>query len=307
MSRILLDNLSNPSGTINLEAKGMPEGFFVRRWWLKLYMTLAAGVGPNFVHQEEAIAECISRIFSNQGNFRCDLTGREMLILHNQRYRSRCSQNPQMDTAVATEYVLEIPIDPSPMAGYPGSRNDRKTTADLQNQTIRVTTTNPFVATDTVPTFTSIELWGEFTKEGPTVPNDRITTYASVAQIPTDVLSLQTVYPTLVIANTRSEFNSVDISGVALDGSGAYVVAEDNTPLDLDSTDEEFDVMLWNDDRTVGGNQLLQNVTQANGATIDNYSKLFDARNSKACAPPLRFKFDGKTSNFGYFYVGYIL
>lgn len=305
---IKLDNETNVStgASINLQARALPQGFFVRRFWLRVTMTLTRG-GVPVAHQPEAVAEVISKVYTNQGNLRYDLGGRDILVLHNQRYRSRCSQNAFCDITT-TSYILYIPIDPSPFAGYPGDAGDRMRTSKLLNQTFTITTQNPFAAADvSAITFSEIALFGTFTHVGPSTDKNKIATFQRISTIQKDILTIDTVQPAILLLESRTDYSRMDVTATDKETGGGLIIAQDCTALDLDTKDEEYDVYLADEaDRASAGNQLLLDVPLADGTT-ESYAKPVDIRNDKSALPPYSLKFTDKTGDFAYLYCGYVV
>lgn len=316
MKRLYTKDNPVAGSTYTLQAVNMPSGMFIDKFYLKLSMTFTLGGAP-LTHQQEAMAECISRIFSNEGNLRADISAQSLLILESQRERSRCALNPKCD-ALGTPYILYIPFDPAPFGGFPGAANDRFKTSELAKQGLDVTLANPFGAADRVPTFTKLELYGSFTKNGPAQTKYEseglISNYKEVTGIESDILAVTSVQPAMMLINTRdtdvpAPFTRLDITGEDFVNGGGITLAQNATSLDLDAKDQQFDKNLWNDDRTVGGNQLLQDILKADGITVLNLTKLYDARNpgDAAAVTPIAIEFQSKaTNNIKYIICGYI-
>lgn len=299
----LLDSQGNiaAGNTYLLQAKGMPAQKFVKKFTLKLFIQSALGGGP-LAHQQEAVAQCISKLKSTQGVLDVDISARRLAIAYAQGKRSRNAQNPEMD-GIGSDYILYVKVDPAALFGSPDSPDFRYATSQLQDQNFNISLANPFAAADRIPTFTKIELWGEFTNKGPSKPFTKTTVIKEITGIPSDKWVLNDTMPTMVLFNQRDDGGVLTWDKLNIEmrqkSGGSMLILEDGTSLDLDDLDEEYDVDLFNDDRTVGGNQLLQNILDADGVTVENYTKIYDTRRGqeREGVLPLNVRFTSKQTN----------
>lgn len=301
LSNSLSDITVTASGSNKkLTISGMSEGKFFERGYLKLEMEMTRGSGA-LNHEPEAVALIVDQIRINHGRWRWSTNGRDVLIVENLKHSKRVGMNPQLSSA-DTEYILYIPIDPSPVE-VPGMVDMRLSSDEVENCNINVTLLNPFDSTPTTGDVTSItinemSLLVEQSSSGPEVPPAESLVFISESDFDGRSLDIKDVQPALVVIKSRSTFNTIDVN------ANGYLLDQAVTPLDLDAKDYKHQSEYRADEtRETGGNQLLLAIPNADNTT-EQWSKAFDIRNDKDGERPLKITLDTKSAQTEYIVVG---